>query len=756
MTRSRPPAHLRRAVLLLRRGAHLLRRTTLLLAAAALPAAALSACGESDGPQLGGFTLDGAAEQRTVETRLLGSFSADTMSAHHEHMTAEPHHAASEANRRYAEYYADALRSYGFDDVRLIEYEALIPRPTTRQVTVLGPERRELPLEEPPFEEDPASSAEDVVTPYNAYSGDGDVTAEVVYVNYGLPRDYEVLDSLGVSVEGKIALARYGMSWRGIKPRLAARHGAVGTILYSDPEDDGYVEGDTLPVGKWRPARGVQSGSVMDMPTYPGDPQTPGRPSVPGAERIPRTEAETILDVPVLPISYGNARHILRHLEGPEGPEEWQGGLDLPYRVGPGATRVRLRVESDWSVRPFVNVVGILRGSEEPEKMVMAGAHRDAWTFGGRDPISGAVSLLEVGRRLGELAREGLRPRRSVALASWGAEEYGLIGSTEYGEHFADSLRGRLVAYLNRESYTAGDFDAGGVHSLEPFLNGIARTVQMPDTAATIHEGWTGTADSSRLRDPEGTGDPRQVRLEALGSGSDYTVFLDHLGIPAADVGFSSGNGIYHSKYDSRWFFTEFGDPGFRYGETLSEVAALFLLRLANADVLPLDYERTAETMARYREELGALADSTGLADSVDLERIDSSVEAFRAAAAALNESVGEITSLRRDSLTSAGADSLRRLNGLLLQVEQDFLVEEGLPGRPWYRHQLYAPGFYTGYGVKTLPGVREALEQGDVEQARRMTDRLVRAVDRARNTLVEAARVARTVPSVAGPPDGS
>ncbi len=723
-----------------------LRRAVLVLAAAALPAATLSACGQPDRPELRGFTSDGAAEERAVETRLLGSFSTDTMSAHHEHLTAEPHHPASEANRRYAEYYADVLRSYGFDEVRLIEYEALLPRPATRQITVLDPERRELPLEEPAFEEDPSSSAEDVLTPYNAYSGDGDVSAEVVYVNYGLPRDYEVLDSLGVSLEGKIALARYGKSWRGIKPRLAARHGAVGTILYSDPEDDGYVEGDTLPVGKWRPARGVQSGSVLDMPTYPGDPQTPGRPSVPGAERIPRSEAETILDIPVLPISYGNAERILGHLEGPVGPEEWQGGLDLRYRAGPGATRVRLRVESDWSVRAFVNVIGILRGSEEPEKMVMAGGHRDAWTFGGRDPISGAVSLLEVGRRLGQLASEGLRPRRSVALASWGAEEYGLIGSTEFGEHFADSLQGSLVAYLNRESYTAGDFEAGGVHSLEPFLNRIARTVQMPDTAATIHGHWTGTADSSSVREPAEPGGVRQVRLDALGSGSDYTVFLDHLGIPAADVGFSSGNGIYHSKYDSRWFFTRFGDPGFRYGETLSEVASLFLLRLANADVLPFDYERTAETMARYREELGALADSTGLADSVDLGRIDSSVEAFRAAAAALNEEVREVTSLERGSLTAPRADTLRRLNELLLEVERDFLVEEGLPGRPWFRHQLYAPGFYTGYGVKTLPGVREALEQGDVEQARRMTDQLIRAVDRARNTLVEAAETARAV----------
>ncbi|MFB6240689.1 MAG: transferrin receptor-like dimerization domain-containing protein, partial [Gemmatimonadota bacterium] len=401
---------------------------------------------------------------------------------------------------------------------------------------------------------------------------------------------------------------------------------------------------------------------------------------------------------------------------------------------------MRLRVESDWSVRPFVNVVGILRGSEEPEKVVMAGAHRDAWTFGGRDPISGAVSLLEVGRRLGELAEEGLRPRRSIAIASWGAEEYGLIGSTEYGEQFADTVESAVErtvrpADLVRVGSTpdGGESYGTGVHSLEPFLNELTRAVEMPDTAISVHEHWLSAADSAMVRTPGAGTTGRQVRLEALGSGSDYTVFLDHLGIPAADLGFSSGNGIYHSKYDSRWFFTEFGDPGFRYGESLSEVAGLFLLRLANADVLPFDYERTAETMARYRDELGALADSAGLADSVDLDRIGASIESFRAAAEALNREIRRITSLRRGGLEGADADSLRRVNDLLLQVEQDFLAEEGLPGRPWFRHQLYAPGFYTGYGVKTLPGVREALEQGNVSQARQMTDVLVAAVDSAR-----------------------
>jgi len=710
--------------------------------------AALAGCGDAGMEQIRGYTPDGTMDQLTVEARLLGSFSPDTIDAHHRAMTQEPHHAGSEANRRYGEYYAEVLRSYGFDEVILNEYEALLPWPEEREITIVAPEREELLLEEPAFEADPHTSEDAGITPYNAFSGDGDVTGEIVYVNYGLPEDYEVLDSLGVSLEGKIALARYGRSWRGIKPRLAADRGAVGTILYSDPEDDGFVQGDTLPEGKWRPARGVQSGSVLDMPTYPGDPQTPGRPATPDAERIPREEAETILEIPVLPIGYGNARKILAHLEGPTAPEDWQGGLDLEYRIGPGATEVRLRVESDWSVRPFINVIGILRGSEEPEKLVMAGAHRDAWTFGGRDPISGAASLLEVGRLLGRLAQEGLRPRRSVALASWGAEEFGLIGSTEYGEEFGDSLQGNLVAYLNRESYTAGDFDAGGVHSLEPFVNEVAQAVTMPGGEESVLEHWRSAADDERLRAGEEGAASQEVRLSALGSGSDYTVFLDHLGIPAVNLGFSSGNGVYHSKYDSRWFFTEFGDPGFLYGETLAEVAALFLLRLANADVLPFDYERTAETLERYRTELAELADAPGLDEPVSLAELGASIETFRAAAEALNGEVERITDLDRDDLTAEDREGIRRLNDLLLEVEQGFLDEEGLPGRSWFRHQLYAPGFFTGYGVKTLPGVREALEQADAVQSREMAAVLAEAIDRARTTLLEAADAARAVGS--------
>ncbi|MFQ6046642.1 MAG: transferrin receptor-like dimerization domain-containing protein, partial [Gemmatimonadales bacterium] len=635
---------------------------------------------------------------------------------------------------------AQRLREFGFDTVIFNRYEVLLPRPVERRVMLLGPERYELELAEPPLEPDPDTRNAGVLPPYNAYAADGDVTAEVVYVNYGIPEDYRVLDSLGISVEGKVVLARYGRSWRGIKPRLAAERGAVACLLYSDPADDGYLQGDVMPRGKWRPEWGVQRGSVMDMPTYPGDPQTPGRPSLPDAERIPLDEVATLQKIPVLPISYGDALPILRQLEGAVVPREWRGGLPVTYHLGPGPARVRMALRSDWSVRPIVNVIAVLRGTEEPEKLVMAGGHRDAWTFGGRDPISGAVSLLETARAIASLARDGHRPRRSIAIASWDAEEYGLIGSTEYGEEFAERLRGNLVTYLNRESYTAGDFGASGVHSLQPFVNEIARLVLMPEGGQTVFQSWKERAAPAGLVSRGGIAD---VRLGALGSGSDYTVFLDHLGIPSVNLGFGSGNGIYHSRYDTHWFFTTFGDPGFAYGERLAHLVGLFLLRLANAEVLPFDYASTAETTDQYLDELQSEIESRDLV--VDLSGVREANARLAAAARTLNAEVERILAMEAGALDAHQA-ALRRLNGLLLAVEDAFLDPEGLPGRPWYRHQLYAPGFYTGYGVKTLPGVREAIEQADAAGAQRAAGVLAQALERARGRLVEAVAVAAGV----------
>jgi len=421
-----------------------------------------------------GFTAAGTAAQRARERQVLGMPANARMNDYHVAMTSEAHHAGTEAQERTGEYFAERLREFGFDEVIMNRYEVLLPYPVEREVTLLEPERYELRLMEPPIVDadgnilDPQSD-DDALPPFNAYSADGDVTGEVVFVNYGIPRDYEVLDEHGISVEGKIVIAKYGQSWRGIKPRLAAERGAIGCLIYSDPADDGYVQGPVVPEGPWRPEWGVQRGSVMDMPTYPGDPQTPGVASKPGVERIPLDEVVTLQKIPVLPISYGDALPILRNLGGETVPADWRGGLPITYRLGPGPARVHMKLAFDWSVRPIVNVIGIVRGSEEPDKIVMAGGHRDAWTFGGRDPISGAVSLLETARMIGELATNGERPKRSIAIASFDAEEWGLIGSVEYGEEFAEQLPGNMIAYLNRESYTAGNFSAGGVHSLHPF-----------------------------------------------------------------------------------------------------------------------------------------------------------------------------------------------------------------------------------------------------------------------------------------------
>lgn len=679
----------------------------------------------SEAEPLPGFRAERSAEQRGLEAAMIGAASGDRMLELHRPLTAEPHHAGTPANEEAARIIAESLRSFGFDSILMPRYQVLLPYPVERTVTLLEPERYELRLEEPPLPGDPDTGKEGVLPTFNAYSADGDVTAGVVYVNYGIPEDYRVLDSLGISVAGRIVLARYGRSWRGIKPRLAAERGAVGALIYSDPEDDGFVRGDTLPAGKWRPSHGVQRGSVMDMPTYPGDPQTPFAPSLEDADRLPLEDAPTILEIPVQPISYGDAEPILRALEGPTAPEAWQGGLPLDYHVGPGPALVHLRLRFDWSVRPIVNVIGLLLGDEEPDTWVMAGGHRDAWTFGGRDPISGAVSLLESARLLAEQARSGDRLRRTVAIASWDAEDWGLIGSTEWGEQHALELPGKLAVYLNRESYHQGDFSASGSHALQPLVNDVARSVPFPrGDGASVHQRWRAAREDAAGDTDEGTGpivDSRgrsDVRLGALGSGSDYTVFIDHLGIPSVNLGFDAPNGIYHSRYDTHTYFTTFGDPGFETGERLAELVAVFLARMANADVLPFDYRATAETLDRYLDEVESEKARSGV--DVGLAGVRTAAAGFADAAEALQAAVQ--TTLADEPPDGA---ALEALNALMLEIEGGFLTEEGLPDRSWFRHQLYAPGLYTGYGVKTLPGVREAIENGDAAQAAEMAGRL-------------------------------
>ncbi len=692
--------------------------------------------------QMLGFTRVSAEKQLQLEKQIFGKPSGERMFVYHKAMTAEPHHAGTEANVRTAEYFAERLKEFGLDEVRMFHYEALLPRPLTRVIELLEPEKYTLKLKETAFPEDPDSGKDGVLPTFNAYSADGDVTAEVVYVNYGIPADYHVLDSLGISVAGKIVLARYGKSWRGIKPRLAAEKGAVGCLIYSDPADDGYVKGDVIPKGKWRPWQGVQRGSVMDMPTYPGDPQTPMRPAKKGTERIPLSEVTTLQKIPVQPISYEDALPILRNLEGKVVPENWRGGLPVTYHHGPGPAIVHINLKFDWSVRPIVNVIGYLRGTEEPDKIIMAGGHRDAWGFGGRDPISGTVSLLESARVLADMAKHGFRPKRTIAFASWDAEEYGLIGSTEYGEEYSKQLQENLVVYLNRESYTAGNFSAGGVHSLQPFINEITRAVHVPGDSVTIYDTWSKNSGEKRLVE---SGGQKNVRLSALGSGSDYTVFLDHLGIPAINMGFSSGNGIYHSRYDTHWFFTTNGDPGFVFGEKLAELVALFLIRLANADILPFNYASTAETINRYLDELQKELEKRNLQKEINLSDIRKMNTELSATATVVNREIQRIYKLNQAD-AKRHREKIQQLNNLLLSAEQAFLYSEGLPGRPWYRHQLYAPGFYTGYGVKTLPGVREAIEKQDVQETREMSKVLVTTLERVHRTLLYSIIVAASI----------
>ena len=546
--------------------------------------------------------------------------------------------------------------------------------------------------------------------------------------------DYKILDSLGISVRGKIVLAKYGRSWRGIKPKVAAEHGAIGWLIYSDPKDDGFVRGDVMPKGKWRPEWGVQRGSVMDMPTYPGDPLTPFRAAKGNVERLPLDKALTLQKIPVLPISYGDALPILRNIKGPVAPDSWKGGLAITYHVGPGPAKVHMKLKSDWSIRTIMNVIGIMRGSEEPEKIVMVGSHRDAWTFGGRDPISGATVLLETGRLLGALVEKGYRPKRSIAIASWDGEEYGLIGSVEYGEEFAKELQKNVIIYLNRESYTAGNFSAAGVHSLQPFINQLSKDVDMPFNKGTVHDSWIANSNESHLIN---NGGYQNVRLGALGSGSDYTVFLDHLGVPSINLGFGSGNGIYHSRYDTHWFFTQYGDPGFIYGKALTELVAKFLLRTANSTIYPFDYSSTAETIHRYLDEVEKESQVRNMASHLDFTSLRKSAKILEATSLVLNN---QIELLLKNP--EGHDESIKAVNHYLLLAEQKFTDERGLPGRPWFRHQIYAPGFYTGYGVKTLPGVREAIEKGDLKEAQKMMEILDQSLNRVQKTLLKATLV--------------
>ena len=686
---------------------------------------------------LRGFTATHSAAEVQWEQKFRAIPDTARLRENMRRLSARPHHVGSPYDKDNAEWLLAQLKSYGLD-AKIEQFEALFPTPKSRKLELLGPAKFTAKLEEPTLAVDPTSGQKDEQLPtYNAYSKDGDVTAPLVYVNYGAPSDYEQLDAMGVSVKGAIVIARYGETWRGIKPKVAAEHGAVGCIIYSDPKDDGYARGDSFPDGPMRPAEGAQRGSVMDMPVYPGDPQTPGIGAKPGVKLIPLDQVQTITKIPVLPISYADAQPFLKSLEGQTVPDNWRGGLPFTYKTGPSKAMAHLAVAFNWDRKPLYDVIATIPGSTFPDEWVIRGNHHDAWVNGAEDPISGASPELEEARALGELLKQGWKPARTIIYCFWDGEEPALLGSTEWAEFHADELKQHAVAYFNSDGNGRGFFHAGGSHSLENFINGVAKDVDDPETKMSV---WKRARLAARLR---GTPEMRteaksrtDSRIGALGSGSDYTVFIDHLGVPSANLGYGGedqGGGQYHSVYDDFYYYTHFQDTDFVYGRALAQTAGTMMMRMADADILPYQFTDQADTIHTYVTEVKKLADT--MRTQIKDRNADLADGVYKAAADPKKTSVPPPVDVvppyfnfapldqASDDLTAAAADYEKaftahadnvdpKVNALLISTEHALTDPAGLPNRPWFENMVYAPGFFTGYGVKTLPAVREAIEQ--------------------------------------------
>ena len=745
-----------------------------------IPLVAATLLAAAPGGPLPGFPAESARAEREWENRFRAVPSPDSLRAYTRLLSARPHHVGSPYDKANAEWLRARLASWGWD-ARLERFDVLFPTPRTRLVELVAPARFRAKLEEPAVPGDPTSAqrAEQLPT-YNAYSVDGDVTAPLVYVNYGVPADYDRLERLGVSVKGAIVIARYGGSWRGIKPKVAAEHGAVGCLIYSDPRDDGYWVTDVFPGGPARPRDGVQRGSVEDMPTYTGDPLTPGIGSVPGAPRLPLDSVKVLSRIPVLPLSYGDAEPLLAALKGPLAPAEWRGALPLTYHVGAGPARVHLVVKSNWDIKPIYDVIARIPGTEAPDEWVVRGNHYDAWVNGAVDPISGQVSLLEEARGLGELLKQGWKPRRTIVYAAWDGEEPGLLGSTEWVETHAEELDRHAVAYLNSDVSIRGFLGAGGSHSLEAFINGVARDITDPETGlsvwkrAQLHAIGRGTADERREARERG-----DLRIDPLGSGSDYTPFLQHAGIASLNLAFqddavapSGYAGVYHSIYDDFTWATHFGDTSFVYGRALAQLMGTAVMRLASAEVVPYEFGGLADNVGKYtgevkklladrqdqaRERNRELAEgvfaaindprapeapppAAGLPPFLNFAPLDNGVAALDRSAKRYDGLLEQVTRVGWAGGAAPAPTALAGLNEKLIRTERTLTLPDGLPGRPWFRHQIYAPGFYTGYGVKTLPGVREAIEQGRWDEANQQIGRLGGVLEAEAQAIDEAA----------------
>jgi N-acetylated-alpha-linked acidic dipeptidase len=692
-------------------------------------------------PTLLGFSAASSAAELAREREFKGMPSAKAAEADFDVLTAEPHHTGSPYEIKLADYVSDQFKQIGIDSTKY-EYSVLLPWPKQRRIDIVAPEQMRLQVEEEKIRGDQWADKPGILPAYNAYSPSGDVTGEIVYVNFGIPSDYETLDKLGISVKGKIVLARYGGSWRGIKPKVAAEHGAIACIIYSDPHEDGYFQGDVYPEGPFRGWGMIQRGSVMDMPRYPGDPSTPDRPSKPGVERIPMDKIETFAPIPVQPMSYRDGVELLKRLKGPVAPEAWRGALPITYRIGPGPARVHMNLQMDYGQRRLINVVGKITGAVAPDEWIIVGSHRDAWTFGASDSVSGHVSMMAVARAMSEMMSTGWKPRRSVLFISWDGEEQGLLGSTEWVEDLTAELKAKTAVYVNRDAGAGGlDFSGSAVHSLTPFVYELAKSIQPEGTTKTLYDGWL-----DRVREQSKAPDGQMWKappVGALGSGSDYTAFLDHIGIAALDFGLNGrgGDGSYHSTYDNPTWFKKYIDPQFKFSVLAAQVTGVALLRLAGAEVLPFDYETYGRQILEYIgdiEQQAAKASADG-ATKIDFAGLRSAAEAFAKAGADVRVR-GEALLASSTGSGPAGATPstlvLAELNHRLIMAERDLIEPAGLPDRPWYRHVVYAPGLYTGYGVKTIPGVREAVDAGNYARAAEQTAIVIRALNRAAKTL--------------------
>lgn len=695
--------------------------------------------------KLMGFTEAGAVKQAEWEKQFDAQMNPQNLDTWLKFLSSHPHHVGSPQGKANAEYMANLFRQWGYQ-TEINTYYVLFPTPKTRVLELLGAKPYKAKLEEATIPEDRTSGQKSEQLPsYNAYSADGDVTAELVFVNRGIPADYEELERMGIDVKGKIVIAKYGGSWRGIKPKVAYEHGAVGCIIYSDPADDGYAQGDTYPEGPFRKKDGVQRGSVMDMPVYPGDPLTPGIGATKDAKRLDRKDVKTIMKIPVLPISYEDALPLLQSLQGQVVPASWRGALPITYHIGPSKEKVHLKLEFNWDQKPVNDVIAKLPGSEFPDQWIMRGNHHDGWVNGAGDPLSGMVAELEEARAIGELAKKGFRPKRTIVYCAWDGEEPALLGSTEWAEDHQQELKQKAVAYINTDGNGRGFVGASGSHTLEPFFNQVMDDVIDPQTGVTIKERRYAhnlvTADNTARAKMIGN---KYIKLDALGAGSDYSPFIQHLGIPSMDIGFGGEDpgGEYHSIYDSYDLYTKFKDPGFQYGVTLSKTAGRVMLRLADADVLPFDFNSFYKTVADYETEVKTLLDNQRTETDIQNRMVKENL--FNLAKdpkktylqPAIKDPVPYINFSDLDNalvqLKTAAEDyqkyysnavklpleDQKKLNDILYKAEQSLIYQNGLPRRPWYKHEIYAPGFYTGYGVKTLPGIREAIEQKNWKEA--------------------------------------